>query len=433
MKRKGWSFGSIFTIVLTLAVVAGCVLMYHTFHSDADVQMRAMKVAGLLNDAIHGVTQPPVAGNVNVTTVTLSPQTQQTPAPQPVPTVAPNQSGEVTLTLAGLVAFESNVSDSVYNKQTGLCDYQPIFSLLPSANQGDIRIAALSQAMNAQEKKYADDNAQPSAALAVRAAGFDAAVMDADAVLLKGAQAAMDTADSLYQNGLWACGLNWGNAGQLQWMEKDGVKIALIAYQEKVSTRAANTLQSASGQGMLTADSMEELKAMIADARSRGAQLVIVYYYWQQTNVNKVTDQMRKTALEVTAAGADIVAGVGPRRLLPAAWLSTSDENGVSRRALVLYSLGSLLTESREAYDISGALVHIRVKAQGSGAVTTGLSYTPTYIWKQQIGGQDQYRVVQSNQAAPAQMNDAQRGVMSRSLLRTQENLHDSLQLIHED
>lgn len=433
MKKRGLSLGSILTILLTVAVLAGSIAVYSAFHSDADVQMRTLKMAGLLSDTFGGNTQEPDVGNVNVTTVTLSPQTQQTPPPQPVATLPPATDGEVTITLAGLASFESSVSDSVYNKQTASCEYQPILSGLAGPNTGDIRIVALSQGLCANEKQYTDTNAQNTAAMALRAAGFDTVMLDADAVLQMGANAAETTADALYQNGLLPCGLNTGRAAQMQWVEKDGMKIALIAYQEKMSTKSANTLQSTGGQGMLAADTMDELKAMITDARSRGAHLVIVYYYWQQTSVTKVTANMRKTALDVTAAGADVIVGVGPKRLLPAAWLSTSDDNGISRRALVLYSLGSLLTESREGYDISGALVHVKVKAKGSGAQATALSYTPTYIWKQQIGGKDQYRVLQSNAAAPNEMNEAQRGVMSRCLLRTRENLDDSLLLINED
>ncbi len=433
MKKRGLSFGSVLTILLTAVVLAGCVMVYSAFHSDADVPMRAQKMAGLLSDTFMGHTPQPIDSNVVVTTVTQAPQLQLTAQPEmPVPTAAP-ETQEMTITLAGLASFDDNISASVYNKQTTVCEFQPLFNGMALFTDADICIAALPQTLDASEKQYTDDSAQPSAALSLRAAGFDAVVLSPDAVLKKGAQAVGDTANALYQNGLTPCGVNAGQAAQLQWITKGNAKVALIGYAENLSTKAANTLQTAAGFGMLPAKNMDELASLIAQARAQGTDCVLVYYFWQDTEVNRVTEDMRKAALEVTAAGGDIIVGVGVKRLLPAAWLSTSDNDGISRRGLVLYSLGSLMTESREAYDIAGALVHVKLKQQGSSMIITDLSYTPTYIWKQTISGKEQYQVIRSDQAPPAQMNENQRAVMSRSLERTNESLQDTLKLFAEE
>ncbi|MBR3906270.1 MAG: CapA family protein [Clostridia bacterium] len=433
MKKKGLSFGSILVIVLTAVVLAGCIMVYSAFHSDADVPMRAQKMAGLLSDAFLGATPVPVNSDVTVTTVTQAPPVYTTEAPVQQTPAAQRNDDEITLTLAGMVSFDSSISNSVYNKQTGVCEYQPIVWDIASATAADNAIAVLPQVLNASEKKYSDAAAQPSAAMALRAAGFDTVVISPDDVLRHDAQAVTDTVNVLYQNGMQSCGVNAQNSAQLQWIGKGSVKVALIGYAEKLSVKASNTLQTAAGAGMMWATQLEELKNLIDQAKTAGAGCVLVYYFWQDETVTKVTDAMRKAALEVTAYGADIIVGVGPKRLLPAVWLSTSDDNGFSKRALVMYSLGSLLTESREAYDIAGAMVHVKLKQQGNGLEIKSLSYTPTYIWKQSVNGKDQYRLLQSNMPLPSEMNENQRGVIQRSLQRTHESLQETLKIFEEE
>lgn len=430
MKRKGLSIPSILTILLTIAVLAGCVLVYAAFHSDADIPMATMKMAGLLSDSLRG-DAPPETNPVNKTTITLPPQPAAT-TPPTLPPAQPTAAPQLRITLAGMAAFESNVADSVYDKNSMICDYSRVLPSLLGRDESHLRLVVAPQAFNASGRAYSDQAAHPSAALALHNAGFDVAVVNSDALLRQGAQTVTDTVNALYQNGLSVCGVNAGNARQMLVLEENGMKIALIGYAEKISTSAGNTLQSTAGNGMLTADTMEELEGLIQQARNQGCHFVMVYLQWQDTAAQRVTDAMRSTALEVTAAGADMIIGTGIQRLLPAAWLSTSDENGIERRALTLYSIGSLLTESREGYNLSGALVHLTLTAKGKGAEIQALSYEPTYIWRQYMDGAEQYRVV-INAQAPEEMNESQRDVMLRCKNRTDESLLNTLRLTIEE
>jgi len=113
--------------------------------------------------------------------------------------------------------------------------------------------------------------------------------------------------------------------------------------------------------------------------------------------------------------------------VLPMEILNCTDEKGRSRQAFVAYSMGSLLTESRDGYDISGVLLHLQITCHGDGQVTfSGAEYTPTYIWRQIVNEKWQYRVVASNAPAPEGMEQKQQEVMGRALKRIQETLKDS-------
>ena len=54
------------------------------------------------------------------------------------------------------------------------------------------------------------------------------------------------------------------------------------------------------------------------------------------------------------------------------------------------------------------------------------MQYTPTYIWRQNIGGLWQYRVMCSADPAPQGMSDQQKEVMQRALNRIQTTLKNS-------
>lgn len=423
MKRKGLSWPSILTLLLTAAVLAGCGFLFASFHTGADIPMRAMKIAGLISgkEAQMKPTSPPPQQVNTVVMTTPAPivQPNVVPAQQPVQPYAPS---EVTLTLAGEAAFESNISDSVYDRQLQNCDYEGILTQLAEENKGDIRIVSLPQVMTAAEKKYGDQQCFPSAAVELHSTGFNVGIIQGNA-LANGAQSTLETADILYQNGINPCGINGQRSAQTMIVEQSGLRIALISFTEKLNSKAASALQSTSGQGILHVIDEEQLMQAVQNARNQGCHCVIVYYRWSQTDVAQVTDHMRNTAMELTAAGADIIVGTGPSRLLPPAKLRTSDDDGVEREALVLYSMGTLLSESREGNDLAGALVHVNISGKGNGVQIGELSYTPTYIWKQRFGGADVYQVIDSSKDAPEKMSSAQRDVMKRCKTRTDNSL----------
>ena len=107
--------------------------------------------------------------------------------------------------------------------------------------------------------------------------------------------------------------------------------------------------------------------------------------------------------------------------------ITTTGPDGESRNTLVAYSVGTLLSESREANAIAGMLLHLQITCNEKGHVTfQSIEYTPTYIWKQTTSGRTAYRVIASHQSPPSEMDQNQREVMSRALQRVQETLANS-------
>ena len=428
-KKRGLSVGSILTICLTAAVVIGCIALFSSFGETGEsVVTDARRVAGVRTEAFSAVTSPPSTPGPAAAGIAGAPQVSGD-ASVPVVTAAPSAvpaTRAFRLTAAGLAGFQSDVADAFYDRDTETCDYSALFAGINAHVRGDLNLVTLYNTLTAQGKDYSDTKAHPSAAAALRGAGFDTVLYPDEKSLDNGAQGALDTLNVLKAQGLNVGGLHTEDTDSLLLFEKNGIKIAVLAYTDQLSSRGRNNLMTASGQGLLTLYSDETAAQDIARATEQGAEIIIVCVNWAQEDTQQVTPSQREIARTLTALGADIILGTRPSRILPVERIVTSTDHGDTHQALVAYSLGTLLTESRQGYDISGALLQVDVMVDPLEAVRiVSVSYTPTYIWRQKIGGKWQYRVICSDAAAPADMSQDQKDVMGRALKRVQEALEN--------
>ena len=415
--KRGLSLGSVLTIVLTVGVLVGCILFFCAFQSGENVVMTAQKMAGMIGgrekEAEESVGSP---SQVRTVTVTLAP-TLPTPVPEPE-----GKHYTAALTLGGMLAFQSEISDAIYDKTTQVCDYQSVLSALAPAVHADLNAVVLQQALTANGKGYSDTAAQSGLAGALRLSGFDTVLLHTGKALEAGLQAVNDTAKVLSGVGMNAIGVQADGAVPEATINRNGIRIAILSFAESISKKA----QSGGGSAIrLYSD--EAARDAISNARASGADCVIVYMHWGNENAKEISSAQRAVAQRLTGYGADLILGTGPTRVLPVEKVIAPGENGSNRQAIAAYSLGKLLTESREGYDISGMLLHVTLDSDGSGRSTVSeLSYTPTYIWRQNIGGKYQYRIVNSREAPPEGMNQNQIEVMGRALERVRDTLGDN-------
>lgn len=430
--KKGLSAGSIAALALTFFVILGCIAFFSAFRTEGNVVMSAKKMAGLMKEALETQTdEEENASSVRTVTVTLAPVSHTNPVPTETPLP---QTRRATLTVGGLVAFKSAISDAVYDRSRGQCDYAPVLSDLARYMRSDFNAVVFPQMLGAEKQNYSDAMVSfPETAEALRAAGADTLLLHTGSVLEKGIETAAETAGRLADAGFRVWGLNSGNAVQHTLVDQGGIRIAFLSYTASASNLVKSLLQSASGQGVMKQYAEEAALKEIRSAREQGADCVAVFIHWGSGKETSVTDDMRSMAKSLTAAGADLILGTGPSRLLPIEKVVTSDTDGMPRQAVVVYSLGTLLDESRDAYDISGALLHITLeKQENQGTAAVSLAYTPTYIWRQTVNGKMQYKVVISDEEPPEGMNEKQIEIMGRALERVR-SIWDSGLSIHSD
>ena len=431
--KSGFSLGTILTLCLTAAVTVGCLFLFGKIRGgNPDVRMDAQRVIGVVHTVIQGATEAPAPqSTVRTVTVTLAPVTAApfTAQPQPQATSAPaypqGQSYSFSLTAGGLLSFQSDISDTVYNKAEKAADYRAIVSPLSAKVYADMNLVTFPQLLNTSDHKYGDALAPESAADAIRLLGVDEVVLGCEHILDQGAQGAQDTVRALNARGLMCEGVNASGASQNRVLQLNGGAVAVLSYTDVLTAKSKNALKQ--DGALLRPFDLDTVRQDISLVRGQGARCVVVCLYWGRADAASITNAQRSTAQALAQMGADVILGVRPSRVLPMEIISCTGEDGRPRQAFVAYSLGTLLSESREGYDISGCLLHLNIAVDAQGKVTfSSAEYTPTYIWRQSVNGKTQYRILCSADPAPEEMTSQQKEVMQRALNRIQTTLADS-------
>lgn len=429
-KRRGLSLGSILTICLTIAVIAGCVFMFIRIRTVADAGMDAQRVIGAVHSFMQGASgkDTQLETTVRTVTVTLAPITPPPATPVPVtaaPVNNPYEPFSFTLTAGGLLSFQSDISDSVYNKAEKTLNYEPVVQSIRAKIDSDINLVTLPQTLNTVDRKYSDTLAPAEAAAAMQSMGFDHVALATEHILDQGRNGAEDTVSALTGSRLGCVGINAMGAGRTQLAQVNGGIVAILSYTDSLTSKSRNELSRQNSYFALYNEDMA--RADIQSARNQGARCVIVCMYWGKQDAVSVTAAQKKTAQALAEMGADMILGTHPSRVLPMELIYCAGPDGKAHTAFVAYSLGTLLTESREAYDISGLLLHLRIRSDEQGMMHfEGISYTPTYIWKQKVNGKTQFSILCSADPPPEAMSAQQTQVMQRSLKRVQSALKNS-------
>ena len=426
-KRPGFSAGTILILCLTAAVAVGCVFMFGKMRSPgSDVHMDAERVLSVVNYMIDDAAPNPLpSSTVSTVKVTLDPVTlpPATPAPTPTPEIISTPQARsdysLSLTAGGLMGFESDISDAVYDKAAKSLDYASVVSGLKGQLYADLNLVTLPMVINAADRKYGDTLAPGEAADALQSIGTDVAVLGTEHILNQGAQGAADTVRALTEKGLATVGVTAEGMTQHRLMQLNGEKIAVLSYTEALTAKGKNALTES--PALMKPYDADTARQEIMAAKNQGARCVIVCMYWARQDTASVTNAQRNTARALAEMGADVILGARPSRVLPVEILEVTGPDGRRREALAAYSLGTLLTESREGFDISGMLLHVSLRSDSQGMTHfDSVEYTPTYIWRQTVDGKMQYRVVCSADPAPEGMSEQQREVMARALNRIQ-------------
>ncbi len=434
-KKQGLSIGSILFICLTAVVTAGCVFMFGIMRGGTDARLDAERVRGLL-DPFRSTVQPQdqdvqPENTVRTVTVTLAPtsvhqQISVSAKPQDNPTPPPpERAHSFSITVGGLMAFQSDISDSVYSRKEKTYDFSPIVSMIRPKFSADLNVVFFPQLVNTRDQKHDDTLVPVQAVEAIRACGISNAVVGTEHILDRGEEIAAATVSALESSDIQCEGVNLNSVHQHIMKQLNGGSVAILSYTDILTPSSKIALEKQ--PSLLKRFDKDTARRDIQQAKAQGANCVIVCIYWGRPDSASATSSMKKTAKELSQMGADVILGARPTRVLPMEIITTIGEDGQSRDTFVAYSMGTLLTESRDKFDISGVLLHLDIRSDENGRIHFDrVEYTPTYIWKQAVSGTQQYRIVCSSEEPPEGMSDQQRDVMRRSLNRIQNVLMNS-------
>ncbi len=433
-QKRPLSAGSVLILLTAVLVLGGCLLMLSKMrNADKNVQAEARAFMSAVDSYLTGreTDSPSASPTASVRSISATVISASTPLPTAAPptdTPQPKATAEaglkLTLTAAGLTQFRSGITETVIDG--GTADYAPVLSAIAPYVTGDLRLTTLEGLLSGTAQKYANTSILPQAADALASAGFNIALLNHKSVLDRGSEAAQDTVNALKSAGLSTYGVNVTGAGS-DIITVNGLKVAILAYTDSLNSKGKSVY--AENSLLVRLFSVDTAVQDIQTVRENGAQFVIVSLRIGKESTESVSETQRETMRKLSSAGADLIIGANPASVLPVELLVTADADGKRRETLVAYSLGSLVTDSRASRAaISGLLLHVSVTVYPkSGDVEwDSITYTPTYVWKQKIGGKTQFRVLSSAEEAPEKMNDEQKKYMNNALKYITKMLTDS-------
>ena len=414
--RRGISVGTIVALALLVAVVGTSLIILTRVSAGNNVSVDTDKVlAALQLNDLPELTLSEIPIRESGAEATAAQTAKATAAPQA--TAAPAQKATVSLTVGGSLLIQSAVRKSCYYKDAAAWDLTELVPLLSSSMTGDLRIVTLEDVISDTIK--ASDTVVGSCAVELlRALNVNAVSVGFPNALDQGMEALQGTISALED--FTVLGARAAQDQTATVITVNGLRVALLHYTAALSSTGTKKAKKEDSAWMVPMLDEETAQADIAKARSDGADIVIVLLNWGADNKASPTESQKKQAQQLADAGADVILGTGTNVVQTATWLTSAS----GRQTLCCYSLGCLISDSRDGKNIAGMLLHLTLSLNSDGTVSFDeVSCTPTYVWRYKSDGAYHYRVVPSNRTAPDGMASEQISAMTRALTRVQETL----------
>ncbi len=445
IRRRGISFGTVFMLLMTIAVAGACAVVLPRLAGNMGQGVDAQQLANAITSSLDlpelSLSDipifPQIANKGHTTAVptgVLSAEgvgTAQVVLQTPAPTVTPAQAQSTfTLTVAGTVAFDSNIRKSSYYSESKTYDYRVPFALLGHEFGSDLNVATLENTL-VDNGKLNDINVTADVLAGLASAGLDMLALGHEHILDLGFEGLNKTAAAVRNAGFSVLGVQpeKQETQSALIVNLHGVQVGFLHYADVMSNAGKRAIKAGDCAFAVPAYQEEKVAADIAAARRQGAHVVIVLIHWGSDGLSKVTQDQQVMAQAIADAGADILLGTHNEVVLPIVYLTGNRPDGTKRPTLVCYSLGALLTGSRESSaKLAGMLLHLQIKFDMTSGMVDfeKVEYTPTYIWRYRENGRYVYQVIASNKAAPDNMDTKQRDVMERALERVNKQMADS-------
>lgn len=416
LKRR-ISTGTIVMLVLSALVLTAFGMLLPKLTGNADVRVDASKLAVAIDSSLSklsaGVmesrpraTQSPVPPNIFVS--------QSTTVPTTAPATPPPRLS-FTLCAAGSIKMNTTVQKALTDENTYHFDL--LTDQMVGAMQADLSLATLENNVIPNEKPT-DSNLPAEALTPIRALGINALSLGYTGILDSGMDGLAATRQSVQAAGITPYGAYTAISEHGTLLNLNGVRVALLAFQSEVSSTGKKRTTPEERALAFSPAEIESITTEISDARTNGAQVIVVSLCWGKAGATAPTKAQIELAQAIADAGADVILGTHSGALQTVEILTANRGDGKYHPTLCAYSLGNLFTYEREKRTgLAGMLLRAEVVYDPStGCVAFDkLGYTPTYSWRDKIDGKMRYRVLQNaGTAYPDFVDKDQKGVMER-------------------
>lgn len=290
---------------------------------------------------------------------------------------------------------------TAYDKTAKTYDFSPYFSeIAASMGKADYSVINVDGPLGGKKfasyRGYPQFNTPPQILYALQNAGID--------MLTLANNHALDTYfDGLIGtvNNVEKVGLN--HVGAYRSAEEratpkivtiNGIRVGFAAYTQVANNMEKRSDPAALEYGLAMTGNSDAPKD-IAALKAAGAEIVVVYMHWGEEYEREVSAGLKRTAGKLAAAGADVIVGGHPHVVMPCEYVTAQDDQGNSRTALVLYSMGNFLSDQRARYRDSGVIFEFTLADNPDTGKVEVLNprYVPIYVHRYTLGSGYDYRV----------------------------------------
>ncbi len=145
-----------------------------------------------------------------------------------------------------------------------------------------------------------------------------------------------------------------------------------------------------------------DVPADIRRLREAGAEIIVCFMHWGIEYRTEPCLSQKENARKLANLGVDVIIGSHPHMVQRTEYISTTGADGQPKQVLCLYSLGNFLSDQRQEGRDAGMIFDFTVTRDEDGAITVSDPvYRTTWVWRRQVNGYPDYRVLFSGTGAP--------------------------------
>ncbi|VAX23467.1 Capsule biosynthesis protein capA [hydrothermal vent metagenome] len=316
-----------------------------------------------------------------------------------------NVDGDSSVTVTFSVVGDVMCHSTQFNyalREDSTYDFKPVYRKIKKYfDNSDVVIGNLETVVAGKDIEYSGYpvfNTPEDFLKGLKYAGFDILVTGNNHSYDHQKKGILNTIDFIRENGMKNTGTykSQEERDSVQLFEQSGLKFALLSY-----TYGVNLYRiPEKNKFLVNRINPELIKHDIEKAKSKGADLVIIYFHFGKEYARTENRYQRNIVDKTIGFGADIILGAHPHTLQPVEFYKTVDAN--IDTGFVAFSLGNFISNQRWRYSDGGTVLNFSVTKdfKTNTIKLDAVRYLPIWIFKGVTSWGLEYLILPSDIAA---------------------------------
>ena len=310
---------------------------------------------------------------------------------------ATKKSTTINMAITGDIMCHNTIYNDALNKSTSTYDFSYIFDDIKYYIQtADIAIGNLETTFAGSARGYSSYptfNTPENLAYTLKKIGFDVLSTANNHCYDKGYSGIESTINYLDDADISHTGTYKSQEEQNKILTKTvkGIKIAFLSF-----TYGTNgiTVPSDKSYSVNLIDKTL-IKKQLSLAKDENPDIICVSMHWGIEYQTSPNSEQKDLADFLLKNGADIIIGNHPHVLQKMEKREITADDGSSKDAFIVYSLGNLLADQTKKYTRDSAILNLNITKDTEGKITiNSATYTPTYIYKDTTKSANKFKIL---------------------------------------